>query len=160
MNFFFKNWSPADSLFLLHRHQPWTLLFSRLSPATKHSTALKVSPFSVAERLAFGSERLAFWPMAAANQLFAAVAAEYAKAVPLADSIYTQISSLKRWNSNAEMDRLHTLYHNEHQAPATGEEQKLALHDASLPRVQRMLEPVWSVYLWPMWAGRGMITLL
>ena len=79
--------------------------------------------------------------MAVADQLFAAVAAEYAKAVPLADSIYTQISSLKGWNPNAEMD-LHTLYHNEHQAPATGEEQKLALHDASLPRVQRMLEPV------------------
>ena len=65
--------------------------------------------------------------MAVANKLFLEVAECYAKAVVLSDSIYTQISSLKRWNSNAEMDRLHVLYHNEHHAPATGEEQKLAL---------------------------------
>ena len=67
--------------------------------------------------------------MAVANKLFQEVAGSYTKAVVLSDSIYTQNSLLKcqRWNSNAEMDRLHSLYRKEHHAPAMGEKQKLAL---------------------------------
>lgn len=65
--------------------------------------------------------------MAVANTLFAMLTARYNEAMLLADDIYLQISSLKRSTDNAELDRLHTLYHHAHDAPATGEEQKIAL---------------------------------
>lgn len=65
--------------------------------------------------------------MAVANTLFGMLTTRYNEAMLLADDIYLQISSLKRSTDNAELDRLHTLYHHAHDAPATGEEQKIAL---------------------------------
>lgn len=65
--------------------------------------------------------------MAVANTLFGVLSTRYSEGVLLGDDIYTQISSLKRSTENGELDRLHGLYHNAHHAPATGEEQKIAL---------------------------------
>ena len=63
----------------------------------------------------------------AVHQLFQAVADSFTNAMGVASDIGVQITEMKARTPNSELDKMHTLFHEKYLAPATGEEQKLAL---------------------------------
>ena len=63
----------------------------------------------------------------AVHMLFQAVADNFINAMGVATDIGVQITEMKARTPNSELDKMHVLFHEKYLAPATGEEQKLAL---------------------------------